>query len=193
MVPATHLEHYPIAGVDIMRRLVLVLGCISAVFLLSATLAYACGDKLLALNRGPRFRDSSSHRASILIYSHMGSPMSSAIHDGQLQSALVKDGHRLQMVGERKELDEALKTGHYDLVLVDLADVPLVEEWLRAEPSSPLVVPVVYQQTKAENKVLEKQYRFLLKAPDKSGNYLNAIDRALDEKAKRDRTALRRN
>src|ERR1051326_525100 len=126
-----------------MRRLLLALGSIIAVFLLSVTLMYGCGDKLLALNRGPRFRDfSRSHRASILIYSPTGSPTSSAIHDGQLQSALLKSGCRLQMVGERKELNEALRTGHYDIVLVDSTSLSLVENSLRTAPSSPVVVPV---------------------------------------------------
>lgn len=177
-----------------MRRLLLVLGSISALLLLSEMQAYACGDKLLALNRGPRFRDfSSSHRASILIYNHTGSTVASALDQGQLQSALVKGGHRLQLVGERKALDEALKTGHYDIVLVDLTDVRLVEDSLRTAPSSPQLVPVVYRGTNDENRSLERQYRFVLKAPDKSGNYLNAIDRVLDEKDKQNRTALRRN
>lgn len=177
-----------------MRRFFLVLGSITAVFLISVTLAYACGDKLLALNRGLRFRDfSGSHRASILIYSHIGSPTSGAINDGQLQSALVKAGHQLQTVEESSRLNVVLKTGHYDLVLVDLMDAPLVEELLRSAPSPPLVVLVVHEGSKAENASVKRQYRFVLKAPDKSGNYLDAIDRALDEKAKRDRTSLRRN
>jgi hypothetical protein len=177
-----------------MRRLFLVMGSITAVFLFSVALAYACGDKLLALNRGLRFQDfSSSRRASILMYSHLGSLTSSAINDRQLKSTLVKAGHQLQTVEERSRLEDALKTGHYDLVLVDLMDAPLVEELLPSALSRPLVVLVIHEGNKAENKSVDKQYRFLLTAPDKNGNYLNAIDRALDEKAKRDRTALRRN
>jgi hypothetical protein len=174
-----------------MRRLSLVLGSITAILLLSATLVYACGDKLLVLNRGLRFQDFSGSRpASILLYTHAGSRASDAINDGQLQSALAKAGHKLQTVGERSRLDDALKTGHYDLVLVDLSDAPGVEESLRSAPSPPVVVPVVYEGTKAETEAVKKQYRCLLKAPDKSGNYLNAIDRAMDEQANRDLTAL---
>jgi len=104
---------------------------------------------------------------------------------------LLKAGHKLQTVEERSRLDDALKTGHYDLVLVDLADAPGVEEELRAAPKPPVVVPVVYEGTKAEGEAVKKHYRCLLKAPDKSGNYLNAIDRALEEKDKREQTALR--
>jgi hypothetical protein len=174
------------------RRLFLLLGFFTAIVLLAATLVYACGDKLLVLNRGLRFQDLASSRpASILLYNHMGSRTSDAINDGQLQSALLKAVHKLQTVGERSRLDDAFKTGHYDLVLVDLADAPGVEEQLRALPSPPVVVPVVYEGTKAEAEAVKKHYRCLLKAPDKSGNYLNAIDRALEEKAKRDQTALR--
>jgi hypothetical protein len=177
-----------------MRRLLLGLGSISITLLFGLTLAYACGDKLLAMNRALRSQDfASSRRASILVYTHGASRTSGAIPYGQLQSALVKAGHQLETVGERSQLDEALKTGHYDLVLVDLTDAAGVEESLRAAPSPPLVVPVVFDATKAEAKVVKKHYPFLLKAPDNSGNYLNAIDRALDAKAKRKRTALRAN
>src|SRR5713101_3691590 len=116
-----------------MRRLFLLLGCFTAIVLLAATLVYACGDKLLVLNRGLRFQDLSSSRpASILLYTHTGSRSSDAINDGHLQSALLKAGHKLQTVRERSQLDDALKTGHYDLVLLDLADAPGVEEQLRA-------------------------------------------------------------
>jgi hypothetical protein len=175
-----------------MRRFFLLLCSFTAVVLFAATLVYACGDKLLVLNRGLRFQDFSSSRpASVLLYTHTGSRTSDAINDGQLKSALLKAGHKLQMVGDRSRLDDALKTGRYDLVLVDLADAPSVEEELRAVPSPPVVVPVVYEGTKAEAEAVKKHYRCLLKAPDKSGNYLNAIDRALEEKVKRDQTALR--
>ena len=176
-----------------MRRLFLVFGSLTACLLLSLTLAYACGDKLLALHRGLRSQDFSSlHHASILMYTHMGSRNSDADHSGYLQTMLVKAGPHLETVDEQGRLNDALKIGHYDLVLVDLTDAPLVEESLRAAPSPPLVV-VVYEGTKTENKLAKKQYRFLLKAPDKNERCLNEIERALDEKAKRDRIALRAN
>jgi hypothetical protein len=174
-----------------MRRLLLLFVSVTAIVLLAATLVYACGDKLLVLNRGLRFQDLSSRPASILLYTHPGSRTSAAVNDSQLQSALQKAGHKVQLIGERGRLDDALKTGRYDLVLVDLADAPGVEDELRATPSAPVVVPVVYEETKAEAEAVRKHYRCLLKTPDKKGSYLNAIDRALEEKAKRDLTAIR--
>ena len=194
MLPARRIKDLlgPVFGREVvMRRLFLVVGSITAILLLSATLVYACGDKLLVLNRGLGFQDFVSSRpASILLYTHAGSRAFDAINDSQLQPALVKAGHKLQTVAERSRLDEALKTGHYDLVLVDLSDAPGVEESLRAAPSPPVVVPVVYEGTKAETEAVKKHYRCVLKTPDKSGNYLSAIDRAMDEKAKRDLNAL---
>jgi hypothetical protein len=127
------------------------------------------------------------------MYSHMGSGSSDPNHKSQLQSALIRAGHRLQTVVVWRELDDALKTGHYDLVLVDLINVQRVEESLRTAASPPLVVPLVYEGTKAEDKLLKKQYPFLLMAREKNGRYLSVIDRAVDAKAKRDRTTLRRN
>ena len=177
-----------------MRRLVLALGSASVVLLLSATPAYTCGDKLIALNRGLRSQDFfSSRRASILMYSHVGSGSSDPYDKGQLQSALIRAGHRLQTVAEWREFYDALKTGHYDLVLVDLVNVPQVEESLRTAASPPLVVPLVSEGTKAENKLLKKQYPFVLVARERTGRYLTVIDRALDAKEKKYRTTLRRN
>ena len=58
-------------GEVVMRRLCLVSGSVTAILLISVMPTYACGDKLLALNRGPRFQDfSGSRRASILMYGH---------------------------------------------------------------------------------------------------------------------------
>lgn len=176
-----------------MRRLFLALGCATVALLLAAIPAYACGDKLLALNRGLRFQDfRTSRHASILMYSHKGSGSSDPHDKGQLQSALISAGHRLQTVAEWGDLDNALKTGHYDLVLVDLINVPQVEESLRTAASPPLVIPLVYEGTNAENKLLKKQYPFLLMAREKNGRYLTVIDRALDAKERKYRTTLRR-
>jgi hypothetical protein len=175
-----------------MRRFFLFLCSFTTIVLFAATLVYACGDKLLVLNRGLRFHDLfSSHPASILLYTPSGSRTSDAINDGQLKSALVKAGHKLQMIGQRSRLNDALRTGRYDLVLIDLADAASVDDELRTAHTPPVVMPVVYEGTKAEVEAVKKQYRCLLKTPDKSRNYLNAIDRALDEKAKRDLTTLR--
>ena len=182
------------SGEIVMRRFYLALGFTTIVLLLSATSAYACGDKLQALNRGLRPQDfSSSRRASILIYGHMGSGSSGPNDTGQLESALRRAGHRLQTVAEQRELEDALKSGHYDLVLVDLINVPQVEESLRTAASPPLVVPLVSEGTKAENKLLKKQYPFVLMARERNGRYLTVIDRALDAREKKYRTTLRRN
>ena len=173
-----------------MRKLFLGLGAIAGMLLLSATLVLACGDKLLVLHRGLRFQDfAGSTVASILLYEPQ-SPASNAFNDGQLESTLVKAGHKLRRVGEQTQLDEAVKSGHYDLVLVALSDATAVEEALHGTPSPPVVVPVVHEASKAEAQQAKKHFRCMLKAPDKAGNYLNAIDRALNEKAKRDHVAL---
>lgn len=175
-----------------MRRLFLVWSCVTALALLAATMVNACGDKLLVLNRGLRYQDLASSRpASILLYSHSDSSAPNAVNDGQLKSALLKAGHKLQTIEQRSQLDDAVKSGHYDLVLVNLSDAPEIEAGLRSMPAAPVVVPVVYEGTKAEANAVKAHYRCLLKAPDKDRNYLNAIDRALDEKAKRDRAAAR--
>ena len=175
-----------------MRRLVFIVGLAMLVVLASGLRGDACGDKLLVLGRGVRFQvDTADYPASLLLYINPNMPGADKIGDTQLQAVTRQAGHRLRTVRSKEELAGALKTGRYDIVIVDLADAPALEEMVQASPSQPLLLPWVYQETKADFSAVKeryqsalKRYQSALKAPLKVGNFLSTVDRTMELKTK---------
>jgi hypothetical protein len=159
--------------------------------LFSASLAIACGDKLLVLGRGARFQvETADHPASILFYVNPNARGSEKVEFTQLQGIMRQAGHRFRSVRGREELAIALKTARFDIVLADFDDAARLEKTIQASPSQPLLLPWVYQETKADAqraklslKQAKEQYRFALSAPFKVGNFLSTIDRTMEMKS----------
>src|SRR5438270_6113759 len=102
-----------------MRKVLLYAYLLVAV-LASPVPSPACGDKLLVIGRGIRFRDAfSTHPASILAYLPSGSHGLAVFSNPQWNSALKKVGHKVQVVGSEDDLGRALRTGSYELVIVE--------------------------------------------------------------------------
>ena len=163
------------------------------VLLFNACSAAACGDKLLVLDHGPRFPvDTADYPASILFYVNPDSPGSEKIEFTRLRAIMTQAGHHFRSVTGREELAGALKTGRFDIVLADFADAPGLEEMIKASLSHPVLLPWVYQATKADArkaKLLEtaakERYQFALMAPFKVGKFLSTIDTTMELKSKR--------
>jgi len=81
-------------------------------------------------------------------------------------------------------LDQALRSGKFDLVLVDFTEAAALAERVAALPSRPLVLPVLYKPTKAQLAAAEKQFPYSLKAPANATQHLEAIDGAMKSKAR---------
>lgn len=147
-------------------------------------LALACGDKLLVLGLGVRFQRAYAavHPASILIYRPRPSAVPAAMKE--LEATLKDAGHKVQTVEDATKLAEALKTGTYDLVLVDVATAPTLEQEVRSSPSKPTMLPLSYNATKADVATAAKRFGSLLNIPSKSGQYLATIDRAMESRSK---------
>jgi len=173
-----------------MRTLPLILTLIVCLF--SAWPAGACGDKLLVLGGRVRFQvDTAEYPASILFYLNPNTPGSDKVEFTQLQSILRQAGHRFRTVQGREELASALKTARFDLILADFADAPRIEELIQTSLSQPMLLPWVYQQTKADSQkarvtltAAKERYQSALKAPFKVGNFLSTIDRTMELKSK---------
>jgi hypothetical protein len=169
-----------------MRRLAGTALWCSTLVLLAVTQGIACGDKVLALGRAIKLRYVSTHSASILLYLRSGTPAAGALTDASLQSALKKSSQVLRIVTEASELDTVLNGGKYDLIVTDPQDAPGVEQQLQAMSSHSVVIPLLYQSTKAEASTLAKRYHVILKAPAKTDSYFSALDEGMEIKAKRD-------
>ena len=153
---------------------------------LSGPRVNACGDRLLVLGRGVRFQvDAAEYPASILHFMNPARPESGDLTDSKLEAILRQAGHRLHSVTSAKEFAEALRTGRYDIVLIDFADAPVLEEMVQASASKPLVLPFLYTKEKAAISAAAQRYGLVLKAPGKVGYLLATIDRAMELKQKR--------
>jgi ABC-type amino acid transport substrate-binding protein len=149
-----------------------------AITLLSGTAALACGDKLLAIGRGVRFqRVSAAHEANLLIYS-AGTERRAVLANNNLQTALKRAVRKLQLIQDGSELDEVLKSGRVDVVLVDFADLAGITRQLQSAPSKPVIIPVLAKPSKAEFAAAQREYKFALKASTDAFEYLIAIDEA---------------
>src|ERR1700737_3111943 len=101
-----------------MRKLFTV-GLVLATATLAATAVFACGDKLMLLVGSARFGqvNSVAHPASILAYAPADSPVPAVLRELE-RSAVKKSGHKFHTVEDAAGLDEALRTGKYDVLLV---------------------------------------------------------------------------
>ena len=143
----------------------------------------ACGEKFRMANRLTRFQQPPRARvaASILIYENPALNLSKALAAVDADATLRKAGYRPTIVKSPKEFQAALGRGGWDLVLLDIADSGAA---IARSPvtNPPVVLPVVYDASKAELTAAKKQHPHALKGPVKSQSLVDAIDEALADK-----------
>jgi len=159
-----------------MRRLLGALWLVAG-FLLASNLGYACGDKLLILGRPLRFN---ARPASIMAYAPVGSALESMLVSQQWNSAMTRGKHQVQVVKTPERLYESLEKERFDLILVALADVSALSGQLANTSSPPVVIPVVGNVARETVRTAEKDYGVVVRSNAKTGDYLSAIDRALE-------------
>jgi hypothetical protein len=158
-----------------------ILWLVVAVQSASADPTQACGDKFLRVGRGARFQRGyvAVHPACVLIYAN---PRSAAAGElKELEPSLKRAGHKPAMVEDRAALTAALKTGHYNLVLTDLADVTAVQAEARSAPTKAEILPVLHQPTPAALAAAHKEYRCVAETPSRKSDVLAEIDDLMEQ------------
>jgi ABC-type amino acid transport substrate-binding protein len=161
-----------------LRAWILLLGS-----LLIGAVAWGCGDKLMLVMGVRASQIKPLHPAAILALPGQ-SPSAAIIRNMQAQAAFKKAGHRFQVVEDAAGLNQALKSGKYDVVMADMSQASEVSQEVAASSSKPVVLPVAYKPSKEEQSAAQKKYHCLLKAPGNTDNYLAAIDQAMEWKLK---------
>lgn len=155
-----------------------------AAAVLSGTTALACGDKLLALGRGLRFqRPYAAQQANLAIY-FAGPRSSETLGSAKLQTTLRRVVRSLQLVQGDSQLDQVLKSGKVDVLLVDFADLAGITSTLQSASWKPVILPVMLKPSKAGLAAALKDYKFALKAGDGDFEYVRAIDEAMKARLK---------
>ncbi len=162
----------------------------------------ACGDKLMMLGRGIRFQSKHTPRAAaVLLYlpeSATGQPLT----DPKLETALREAGHTVRGVTRPADLENALRTGTYDVVLANVSDAPELERAKGVTERHAVVLPAIYlvapaarpakQQSKADRDKASKQFAVIVEVPGRPGHYCHAVDKAMELKLKREKAATAR-
>lgn len=151
----------------------------------ASSTALACGDKFIIVGRCVDYlrTHSSGHPGHVLILWSSNSKAAAAIRDVELQDFLVQAGHRFTVMDETQSTPEAIRSGAYDVVLVDAADADRLRLSLVGTPTR--VLPVVYQATTAEVAQVRQIYHCALnvrRAPIKRTQLLVAVDDAMRRK-----------
>jgi hypothetical protein len=168
-----------------MRKLLLLLFTLSTLAPPSLTDANACGDKLLRIGRNFRFNQAIArmHPARMLIYAPANSTTLPGAAAAKIQDYFLKVGHKPLAVGNIDKLNEALKSGHYDLILTDFADAATLQRQVTASPSQPSVLPVLYKRSKSEVAAAARVYPVMVKEPRDASDFLQAIYKVMKSKA----------
>jgi hypothetical protein len=185
-----------------MKRFVLAsIAVILSVMVLNTAVVQACGEKLLALGRMIRFQARHSpHPGSVLLYlpqSAAGRPLA----DPNLESALKEAGHAVRAATTMVDFENALASGAYDVVLANVTEAADVERAQAVAAANAVVLPAVYlfaptpqgkEQAKADRTNASKVFGVLVEVPGRPGHYCAAVDKAMELKLKRERSAARR-
>ena len=140
----------------------------------------ACGDKFLVISRGTRYMRPAFRRpANILVYSDASSTLTQSLGNVPVAATLSKAGHRTTIASGPAELDNALRKGGFDLIVADLADGMTVQSRFQSG-TGPLVLPVAFKPTKADENQARKSFKALVKGPMKSQQFLDVVDGAVE-------------
>jgi hypothetical protein len=117
--------------------------------------------------------------ASVLIYAPSASRLNGAARELDLQKTLQLVGHTYRQVASETDLQVQVDSGHYNILLADIADAAALRARFESSASPVVIVPVLYKPTKAEAAEAAKQARFLIKAPGRAAYYLTTIAEAV--------------
>jgi hypothetical protein len=183
------------------RSLLFSLAVVVAVVAQKPALLSACGEKLLLLGRGIRFQSRHTPRpATVLLYLPQ-SATGQRLSDPNLESALKEAGHDVRAVTVKADLESALQSGNYDVVLANVTDASDLERAQGMTAANAVVLPAIYlvdsgqrakQTTKADRDNASKTFGVIVEVPGRPGHYCAAVDKAMDLKLKRERASTRR-
>jgi hypothetical protein len=163
------------------RSLICVLSVAATVAVIGTSRVIACGDKYLNLGLGTHYHRSTAERraAAILVYANPGTELSRLLTALSIEAAMKKAGYQPAIASSSTDLDAALHTRSWDVIVVDGRDTQSVVQRLQ-KPSGPHIVPVLTRPTKDELKQAEKVYDTVLNTPSKNRAFVDIVDDAMD-------------
>jgi hypothetical protein len=156
---------------------------VAGVLALGQGIAAGCGDKFVLVSSAARV-NRSKFPSRVLVFMNPSSRVPAAEKEFHVEATLTAAGHKAKVVESEAEVQKALETGKYDLVLADVADVPELRKQCGASASKPAVLPLLYKPTAAELSVAEKEANCLVRPSKKSSDLLAVIDETMRDRSK---------
>jgi hypothetical protein len=167
-----------------MAKRVLLIGVIAAGALaLGQGVATGCGDKFVLIGGAARV-NRSKYPSRVLVFMNPASRVPAAEKEFHVEATLTAAGHKAKVVESEAEVQKALESGKYDLVLADYADVPDLRKRCGTSASKPAVLPLLYKPTAAELSAAEKEANCLVRPSKKSSDLLAVIDETMKDRSK---------
>jgi hypothetical protein len=141
----------------------------------------ACGDKFMRVGRPSLRRYAALHPSSILIYRPVGSTTAGMT---DFEKLLKNAGHAPLVLQRGDNVDAALATTSFALVIVDYADVAMLKRHL-GDASSAAILPILARPDKAIEAQVRSEFHCVIKPSAMEPNdALLEIDHAIDAKLK---------
>jgi CheY-like chemotaxis protein len=147
------------------------LACASLILLLSAPAATACGEGQFNMGQGLGYQAYlAPNPADVLVLA----PGADRVARRDLYLGLQRAGHRVTLVGDAAELQQALAAHHFDVVIAGIGDADAVAPAIAANQATRLI-PVVPRTARRDPRLREQYAAFLLDRAS-LGQYLRAIN-----------------
>jgi hypothetical protein len=150
--------------------------------------ASACGDKFLMVGRGAKFQRAyaSVYPGKVLIYTKPSTDPKAAIRDPQLHKALRQAGHTVSVIEDWSLLEQAVKAGPVDVILVDAAEATRLLPVVAASLAHPDAMYVAFPSK--QSVVVDKNLNVRLKSSDRALKYLEEVENVMKARSKHAKT-----
>jgi len=163
---------------------ILLVALITTLFIqFSTPYADGCGDKTMRVKTGLRYYQplAAKHPSTILIHS-AALPSGKAV---ELRDFLNRVCHKATAMEDVGSIKNNLRNAHYDLVLTNLAEAAEIQKQVESFTPNTAVVPVLFKQSKFDEKAAAKQYRVIVNNPKDGLDFLIAVARVMNSQSKK--------
>lgn len=166
-----------------LKRVFVVLALALGALFLDAGNAAGCGDKFVLVGPGTRVLRS-RFPSTILIFMNPSSRVPLAESEFRLEATLKAAGHRPVLANSEAEVEKALASGKFDLVLADVADAPGLRKQAATVASPPAVLALLYKPSPAELSAAEKEAQCMVRPSRQSRDLLAVVDTTMKDRSK---------
>jgi hypothetical protein len=141
----------------------------------------ACGDKFLVIGRSVRYDRTPALRrsAAILLYAGPGTDLARTLTSVPVENTLRKAGYQIASIALTSDLDRALASRTWDVIVIDGTETQTVAGHLTG-PSAPGVLPVLHNPAAAVLQQSKARYGVIIKTPARTQSFVDAVDDAVE-------------